>query len=373
MPAALSIVPTLIVVAVLITSGVAKIRVPDTAAGWKGLGLPARLVREGLIRSHPYAELLLAATMLFTGEGLGTAAAAVSALLFAAYLTVVWRSRIRTPAASCACFGSRAPITNRTVLRNIWLLLVAIAAATTINSAPLWGGVARTGADEWPWLIATTVAVLTASLIKQPPTPGADPDTRKQHDTGGTEDYVRVRTPAVPIQLGDGQTIHLRELTLNQPLLALAVSETCDHCRAVIESIDEYRALLPEVSVRLLLQSPPDTSPLTSKDEPQTLHDPHRYVSGSIADWLTPTAVLFGADGMLAGGPVTGAGQIGDFLGDIYESLHGRRPSAPQLDAASSGDHQPTPPRPQRHPSLPQMAHHAPLPLSHEERFRAGH
>ena len=50
-------------------------------------------------------------------------------------------------------------------------------------------------------------------------------------------------------------------------------------------------------------------------------------MSGSIEDWQVPTAVLFGIDGMLAGGPITGVTQIDSFIDDVYESLHGERPA----------------------------------------------
>ncbi len=42
----------------------------------------------------------------------------------------------------------------------------------------------------------------------------------------------------------------------------------------------------------------------------------------------TPTAVLLGIDGLLAGGPVVGTDDVVAFIDDIYESLHGKdRPS----------------------------------------------
>ena len=339
MTAAWTVGPTLIVVAVLIASGIAKLRMPDDASGWEALGIPAGLRRSWLIRLHPYGELLLAAVLLLVGGPLGIPAAAVAVLLFAAYLVLVWRAKRKTPDASCACFGERRPITSRTLVRNGWLLLVSLASLATIGSAPLWGGVLRAAVPEWAWILVIAAAVVTTVLVREPGSVPAAADVRSATDDGRPlagdgpvddgelEDYLRTRTPAVPVQLGDGTTMNLRDLSAQGPILLLAVSETCGSCTAVIERIDEYRALLPEVSVRFLLQNAPANSALTSSEEPQTLHDPHRYVSGSIADsWYTPTAVLLGADGMLAGGPVAGAEKIAEFVGDVYESLHGERP-----------------------------------------------
>ncbi len=62
--------------------------------------------------------------------------------------------------------------------------------------------------------------------------------------------------------------------------------------------------------MRFLLAYEPEGGRLTERSEPQSLHDPHEYVSGSLGEWPTPTAILLGADGLLAGGPVTGSDPI---------------------------------------------------------------
>lgn len=140
-----------------------------------------------------------------------------------------------------------------------------------------------------------------------------------EEDAG--DDYVRARTPAVPVTLGDGTVVNLRSLSMTRPILLLAVSETCASCAPVIDGAQEWRERLPEVAVHLLVTSAPDASPLTSAVHPHTLHDPAGYVRGSIADWQTPSAVLLGGDGLLAGGPVTGFAAIAQFVEDIEESL----------------------------------------------------
>lgn len=332
---ALALSSTLILVGVLVVSGVAKLRTPDDAAGWEALGIPAVLRRQWLIRLHPVAELVLAAGLLLLGGALGIAAAVVAVLLFAAYLVMVWRARQQTPDASCACFGERRPITGRTLLRNAWLTLLAVVSALTIGALPMFGGVAVLAATSWPWVLALAAVAVTFVLVQEHAPIDEGQATAALDTTAAAgseddlEDYLRTRTPAVPVQLADGTTVTLRDLSREEPVLLLAVSETCGSCLPVIESIDAYRALLPEVSVRFLLQSAPENSKLASTQEPQTLHDPHRYVGASLADqWFTPTALLLGADGLLAGGPVMGANSIAEFVDDVYESLHGERPPA---------------------------------------------
>lgn len=326
---------TLILVGVLVVSGAAKLRTPDDAAGWEAMGVPAALRRGWLIRLHPIGELALAAALLLLGGALGIAAAVVAVLLFAAYFAMVWRARRLTPDASCACFGERRPITGRTLLRNAWLVLLAVVSAVTIGAQPLWGGIAVITTVLWPWTLALAAVALTFVLVQEKGSGSGDAEDGPGVSVpaigsdGEPEDYVRSRTPAVPVQLGDGTTVTLRDLSAREPVLLLAVSEGCGSCTPVIESVERYRALLPEVSVRFLLRSDPEGSTLTSTEEPQTLHDASRYVSATFADaWTTPSAILLGADGLLAGGPVAGAPQVAEFVNDIYESLHGERPPA---------------------------------------------
>jgi hypothetical protein len=120
--------------------------------------------------------------------------------------------------------------------------------------------------------------------------------------------------------------VNLRALAARKPILLLAVSSMCGACESVVAKRAEWRALLPEVDVRLLLAEHPRLSPWTERDEPQSLHDVEDYVADSIENWATPTAVLLGADGMLAAGPATGDLAVASLVEDIYESLHGERP-----------------------------------------------
>lgn len=316
--------PALIVVAVLLISGIAKLRVPDDEAGWAELGVPAVLRRPWLMRLHPIAEIVLAAALLVLGGVLGVLAAITATLLFAVYLVMVWRAKQRTPDASCACFGERKPITTRTLLRNGWLVLMAALAAAGVGSTPLVGGVAAVATWLWPWTLGLATVAVTFVLVNQPTVPAVAAPAADNDDE--LRDYLRTRTPAVPVTRGDGAVMSLRTLSMQKPVLLLSVSETCGSCTPVIERADAYRALLPEASVQLLVRSTPDVSPMVSSAEPFTLHDPDGYVRDSLDMPRTPSAVLLGADGLLAGGPVVGHPDIEEFVADIYKSLHGVRP-----------------------------------------------
>ena len=136
-------------------------------------------------------------------------------------------------------------------------------------------------------------------------------------------DYVRSRTPAVPVSLCDGRRATLRELSAERAVLMFAVSETCGGCEQIIRSIPAWRAEIPEIDLRVLVTMPPEHTTLASTTEPQSLHDVDRYVSRSFGYAATPTATLLGADGFLAGGPVTGDAAIREFITAIKQELRG--------------------------------------------------
>lgn len=327
MPAAAALVLPLVLSGVLLTSGIAKGRRPDDLAGWAELGVPKALRRPWLVTLHPWAEIALAVALAVLGGVLGMLAGMVAVALMIAYLALVVRSVRIAPDATCSCFGTRRPVTRLTVARNVWLTLVAVAATAVIWMTPLWGG-AVAGAfsvQAWGWIAVAAVAVLTGIVIVWPDAPPAPATAPAMPVIEGTreddEDYVRVRVPAVPVTLADGTIVNLRHLAASRPMLLLAVSPTCSSCLPTIDAVPAWRALLPELDVRLLLRTAPTEGAFLEGDDPQSLHDPEGYVSGTIGEWSTPSAVLLGADGLMAGGPVSGTEAIAEFVADVRASL----------------------------------------------------
>jgi hypothetical protein len=330
MPVALSIALPLVLAAVLVASAVAKLRTPDTLAGWEELGVPAAFRREWLRRIHPWAELLLGIAVALLGGWLGLMAALVAMALMVGYTALVARVLARAESTSCACFGARKRVTRVTVARNIWLTVLAIATAAVIWATPLFGGALAAGIPNFAWLVGLAVAAVTTALVLWPEGPAAATDTTpRTAPAGATDDdldYIRTRTPAVPVTMADGTVVNLRTLAARKPILLLAVSSMCGPCETVVAQRAAWRELLPEVDVRLLLAEPASMSTWTERGEPQSLHDVEDYVAESIGYRGTPTAVLLGADGMLAAGPITGDLGVARLVDDIYESLHGERP-----------------------------------------------
>lgn len=327
MPEILAVTLPLVLAAMFVASGVGKLRHPDDEAGWADLGIPKALRQPWLIRLHPWAEIVLGLVLAVLGGWLGAVAAVAALALMTAYLVMVARTVARKSDASCACFGARKRVTRVTVIRNAWLSALAAAAVAVIWDNPLWGGALARG--QWTLILALAVAAVTVAMILWP-----EPDAVEEEQadaapmavpTGGADDeldYIRTRTPAVPVTLADGTVTTLRRLSATRPQLILSVSETCGACTLVIEKIPEWRALLPEVDVRVLVRTPPGEGSLSSLEEPQSLHDKERYVIESVTEGRVPGAVLLGVDGLLADGPVTGNQSVAEFIEDIHASLH---------------------------------------------------
>ncbi|MFE6995685.1 MauE/DoxX family redox-associated membrane protein [Microbacterium sp. NPDC057659] len=330
MPGPLSIVPAVLVAAVLIASGAAKLRHPDDLSSWAELGVPAVLRRAWLLRLQPWGELVLGLALIVLGGVPGMLVALAALGLMIGYLVVVARTLLAGADASCACFGVRSRVTRMTVVRNGWYVLISLVAVATTWANPLLGGpAAALGGGDWPWAVGMLAAAVTVALTMWPaPDTGAAPAGPAAGDDDEELDYIRSLTPAVPLVRSDGEQINLRTLSMERALLLLAVRPGCGSCTDVIAQTPAWRELLPEVSVRLLLREAPEFSAATEFEEPMSLHDPERYAQDSLGLTVTPSAVLLGADGMLAGGPVTGTEAITEFIADIYESLHGERPPA---------------------------------------------
>ena len=217
----LAIVAPFVMAVVLFASAIGKLRHPDDLAGWSEIGVPKPLRKEWIRRAHPWGELALGVALVLLGGILGLLAALVAVALMAAYLWLVWRAVARADDASCACFGVRKRVTKVTVARNAWLTLLAALTAAVIWMTPTFGGAVAAAAalSAWLWLLATAIAVVTALFVVWPEGGDEEPvaSTPPAYVAGADDDeeldYIRTRTPAVPLTLADGTTVNLRTLT----------------------------------------------------------------------------------------------------------------------------------------------------------------
>ncbi len=323
MPSDALVLAPVVLACVLVASAVGKLRSPGVSAeAFRDLRVPAPLSSRLVVESLPYVELLLGGALVLVGGAPGSVVAVAALVLFTAYLLLVTRALGFDEDVDCACFGAFAPgrITGRTVLRNVWLVAVGVAAV----AASLHGDSVATrladGQTPWWWLLGSLAAAATVLLVLGP-AGDEQPSSAQAYASADEGDYVRARTPALPVTLGDGSSTTLRALSADRPQLLLHVSETCGSCLEVIDAVPRWREQLPEVDVRLVVQTAPGSSVLTSSTEPLCIHDPEGLLGESFDMQPTPSAVLLGADGMLAGGPVVGSYAVPDFVEQIMQEL----------------------------------------------------
>jgi Methylamine utilisation protein MauE len=318
----------LIVAAVFVASAVGKLAEPRRAAmAFDTLKVPRPLAQPWMRTAHPWAELLIALCLIVTWGVPAVVTAIMTTALACFYVFLIVQALRRPEPTDCACFGLHGSeqVTGWTVIRNIWLLGLSVVCvwAAMDGRSPLQRAV-ELGSDVW-WLAAMVAAATMTALIVYPS--AARPAAEAEGLVGDLdlEDYVRTEIPHVPVTTADGSVVSLRELAGSRPKLILAVSGTCSSCARTIDAAPQWRERLPEVDIHLLYASDPhasDGDPVTSSpSQPPNLYDPKRYAYEALRLRGTPSAVLLGADGMLAGGPVAGHEVISTFVADVEAEL----------------------------------------------------
>jgi len=264
---------------------------------------------------------------------LGVAAAGAAVALCILYLVLIAREAARPEPATCDCFGSAAPtvISARTVARNVVLLLLALVA---LGHAVQVGSPAQVLASApestWWWLAAVGLAALTTYLVlpqvpdlPQVPEPTAPP-AREAADADA--EYVRTLTPMTTLVDAAGTSYDLVSMSARRAHLLLFVNPGCGGCAPVVEKVPQWQDLVPEVEIRLVVrQEIADLASSRPDWVPIALHDPDGLTARALRAISTPTAVLLGTDGMLAGGPVAGSEAVEHLVRDVITELEQAR------------------------------------------------
>lgn len=324
LPSALLSAP-LLVALVLLISSVGKFRSPeDAVAAFEAMGLPRALRQRWVVRTHPIAEVLLAVALVTTWGGLGRLATLVTLALFLIYLALIWGASRRDEPVDCACFGGHvaSTVTGATVWRNAWLVFLTLVALLVSgrNESAIAGLFRST--DDALWVLAILATGLTALLIVGPLVPSShSPATfatrgAEDIDEAGDTEYRRIPTPHVPVTLANGTSVPLTHIAVQRAQLLVAVSKGCSACGDTLAKIPQWRSMLPLVDVRPVYfgHEPPG-------DDTWSLWDPQAYVQTSLRLFQTPSAVLLGVDGMLAGGPEYGLSAIHDLIAAMQSEL----------------------------------------------------
>ena len=156
---------------------------------------------------------------------------------------------------------------------------------------------------------------------------------------GGNEaelDYQRLPIPFVQVK-GDDGPIRLRELAAQQAQLVLWVSLGCGSCQDALQRAERFAAEFDQVGVLVVTTTP------TAVDDPlrprgaTVAYDEDQQLRTMLELRSTPSAVLLGADGLLAGGPVAGGAASLEFIEEVTEQLRGATELAPAGEPAGAG------------------------------------
>ena len=326
----------------LLISGLAKLGAREgTQDAMRSLRLPLPTMHASVASVLPVMEIVLALAIWIPAPPLQVLLTGLVAALMLTYLVIIARALTFEEQVHCSCFGTLAsPTVSRTTLvRNVILSLLgvlAVAAAgsgamtTLLVQAPL--GLIGLG---MALLIAIALTAVTiggsvadpeADASTAPAPAAADPDEDELLD------YERSPIPAAVLQQPDGRLITLTQLTAQRAALLVFVTEGCGPCERVLDHAEEWIGELEQtLQVRFVFSRPLDQlrERTTDRVEGHALHDLQFTARTALGGTGAPSAVLLGADGQLAGGPVNGGSAVIEFVQEIREQLAEAQSSDP--------------------------------------------
>lgn len=339
----------------LLFSGLAKLGARQgTEDAMTSLRLPLRPLHPVIASVLPAAEIVLALVVWVPLVPLQVVVTVLTAALMFGYLGIIARALTWEEAVECSCFGTLAsPTVSRTTLaRNILLSILAVLGVLAAGSGQMtlalvqhpltlvtYGGVllvtvaltalaiGTSSAASTASTSATAGAPSTSSATASGPvatTPGSSADVEELEGEEEILDYERTAIPAGVLQRPGGTLVTLRQLSAQQAVLLVFVSEGCGPCERVL---DEVPAWIEELSgflqVRPVLSRPLDQLRERTLDRvgEHALHDLQFSAREALGGRGAPAAVLLGADGLLAGGPVSGGSAVIEFVEDIRTEL----------------------------------------------------
>ena len=221
---------------------------------------------------------------------------------------------------TCSCFGSigRHDVDRTTLARNV--LLTALAAVVlwfAADGGSVPSAVGALGGGDWAALAATLAAAAVAVLVLG----GRATDASSAPADEDLLDYERQAIPYGALTLHDGTSTTLAELAAAQARLLVVLNPGCGPCVRTAEKLDDWAArLAPAVGVVAIY--PDEASARAAGEHAPDLSawEPELNVR-RVFSVGTPAAVLLGADGYLAGGPVAGEDDVAEFVEDVFSAL----------------------------------------------------
>ncbi|WP_162143194.1 MauE/DoxX family redox-associated membrane protein [Granulicoccus phenolivorans] len=161
------------------------------------------------------------------------------------------------------------------------------------------------------------VAALVGSLGEGP---AYDPFRLPEDEPSevGEEDYFRAPIPDVVLIDRDRQPTTLRSLAMLRAQLLVTVNCYCGPAMFTLARVADYRDRLPALDVRVL--SSVDLARVPNLDPgvlASSVYDHDQIAHRALGITSSPAAVLIGADGLLAGGPVLGPEEVDAFIAEV--------------------------------------------------------
>lgn len=329
----------------LLVSGAAKWRdQASTASAIRLLRLPTFLHGAWVTKALPLGEVALALALFSPWLGLARLAAAAAVVLFVTYFVIVARAMGFRPRPSCGCFGRIGDqrINGLTLTRNgIFVALAVILGWLTLRGETVPQVLGHFADRDWGWLLAGIVLAASTWLVFG--TKGVDLTRRHAHAAPGADsaaaagvvgasagadataedtelDYIRTEVPEVLLLSPDGSPRTLRELSAQRAQLLVMADCFCGPTFAARSLLDEHAPDLSLIDTHFVLSLPQPSETDHGLGE-DVWYDHKKLAWRALEVPASPAAVLLGADGLLAGGPVNGVEAIRDFLGEIREAL----------------------------------------------------
>ncbi|MGB7818476.1 MAG: MauE/DoxX family redox-associated membrane protein [Ornithinibacter sp.] len=321
------LLPVLTVSVVLLLSGLAKLRDPDSLErAFTSLEVPSALSAPLVRRLVPWAEIALGVSLLLaTGPAL-VVAAALSLLVFVAYLVLVVRAVRRPEPADCGCFGAigDSRVSAATVWRNLALVLsAALAVVAGTQGVGLLGALAEGSALGWIAMAALTAAVAVLVTWRSGDVEPAGVDSGREPITVDEDgEYVRRPVPRAQVLTDGGQLELVERAASRSAHLLVFLNPGCGACQRIGPDLEQWGRELDPVVVQAVLRGEPRLVEFYEYLRGRAWFDPHG-MAGEAFGVPAPSAVLVGADGLLAGGPVSGEDDIREFVAEIAEHLAG--------------------------------------------------
>ena len=326
-----AVLAPLLLAGVFLLSAWAKAAAPDsTLSAIILLRLPRLIQRRWVARALPAGEAVLALGLLAPWSVIARGAAWLTLALGLLYTLIVARALTFNPRPTCGCFGRIGDqrIVPRTLVRNL-LLVAAAGVAVALTSAghtvpAMLGSLDGTG---WAWLVGATLVGVMVALIGGRRAPAAAPQPASSGNASDAaaddaEDYLRQPTPHVVLLGQDRLPITLVELAAQRAQLLVFANCTCPSSVSALRLVQNPDPRLSAIDVRMVfsgLMPPEQLADLTPGSESLYDHGHTAWMALGMAS--SPGAVLVGADGWLAGGPVHGLPEIESFIEEIAQAL----------------------------------------------------